>query len=245
MYDSIPGISCYCATYGRPKYILENSIQCFLEQDWSGPKELVILNDCKYQKFFYDHPEITIVNIDEKIQTLGAKFNETIKLCKYDFLATWEDDDTFLSNRLSYSAKNLHNKLIFHTHDGFIERQPKKIIKKNSYFHSTHLLNKNLFEDVGGYDELDTRDIDIRFMCKLRNRIGKYSHQTNYNDIFYIYSWMGNSYHASSQQFVNKSISKIVEKQTIMKINSKKIESGTIKLVPKLRYKFYEFLPKP
>jgi hypothetical protein len=42
---SKPGISCYCSTFGRPVNLVENSIQCFLDQDYDGPKELVILTD--------------------------------------------------------------------------------------------------------------------------------------------------------------------------------------------------------
>ena len=241
---NIDGISCYCATYGRPKFILENSIQCFLNQDWPGQKELVILNDCKYQTFIFDHPQVKILNIEDRIPILGKKFNETIKLCKYNFLAAWEDDDTFLSHRLSYSTSNLYKNLIFHTYDGFVERQPKKLIRKSSYFHSTHILDKNLFEDIGMYDEVDVRSVDVKFMLKIKKKLGAYSHKTSYDNLFYIYSWLSNSYHASSENFVNKSISKTVEKQTIRKIDNGEIESGKIKLVPKLRYNFENFLPK-
>ena len=55
---SLPGISRYCSTYGRPKRLLENSIQCFLEQDYQGPKELVILNDFDQQELIFNHPEV-------------------------------------------------------------------------------------------------------------------------------------------------------------------------------------------
>jgi hypothetical protein len=52
---NLPGISCYCATYGRPKKLIENCIQCFLDQDWAGQKELVILEILNTMAQKYHH----------------------------------------------------------------------------------------------------------------------------------------------------------------------------------------------
>ena len=75
---SKPGISCYCSTFGRPVNLVENSIQCFLDQDYDGPKELVILNDLNVQELVFDHPEVKIVNSKERIKPLGKKFNHNL-----------------------------------------------------------------------------------------------------------------------------------------------------------------------
>jgi hypothetical protein len=236
-------ISCYCATYGRPKRLIENTIQCFLDQDWPGKKELIIFNDCKYQNFVYNHPEIKIINSNDRINNLGKKFNETIKLCSYNYLATWEDDDTFLRNRLSYSIKNLKNKA-FHTYDAFIEKQEKIFSKSQGYSHSTHMFDRNLFESIGMYNETDTRDIDVTLMKKMSLKINQYSTKiSNNKDIFYIYNWIQDSYHASSSNFEQHKISNTVEDMIKLKIDTGKLENGTIYLEPKLRYNFYEYIP--
>lgn len=240
------GISCYCATYGRPKRLLENSIQCFLDQDYSGPKELVILNDCKYQKYVFDHPEVKIVNLEEKIPILGVKFNETVKLCKYDLLATWEDDDIFLKHRLSYSSSRLKNNLIFHTYSALIEEQ-KQIIKPFcSYCHSTHLIDKNLFYDIGGYKTDDRGSIDIDFIKGIVSKLGRYVQPIpNLNDRFYIYRWNSSqSYHASAIKTNSQaSLSALIEERVLSGIEKGNIESGEIILNPKLSYNFYDYLP--
>jgi hypothetical protein len=241
--NNINGISCYCATYGRPKSVIENSIQCFLEQKWQGSKELIIFNDCKYQEFIFDHPEIKIINSDTRIKKLGQKFNETVDFCQYDFLATWEDDDTFLNNRLDYSMNNLYKGLIFHTYDGFIEKAEKNISQTTGYFHSTHIFFKELFLDVGKYEEKDRGDIDVLLINKLKNKIGNYSQTTQRKNIFYIYSWLNNSYHTSSSNLEPGKISEQVEKQTLLKIDQGLIETGKIYLEPKLRYDFYQYIP--
>lgn len=243
MYED--GISCYCATYGRPKHLIENTIQCFLEQDWLGPKELVILNDCKYQKYFYNHAEIKIINLEDRISNLGRKFNETVKLCKYNFLATWEDDDIFLKHRLVYSFQHLKNQTIFHTNDGLIEQKRGVFKPFGGYGHSTHLMRHDLFDSIGGYDEIDTRSVDIRFMSKISDKIGSY-HQgiKKLSDRFYIYRWhTSGSYHASA---IAKSdnLSLDIETKILQEIDSGKIETGNIHLEPKLAYNYYEYLPQ-
>jgi hypothetical protein len=239
-----PAISCYCATYGRSKAIIENNIKCFLDQEWPGKKELVILNDCKYQKFIFDHPEVKIYNIDEKIPILGKKFNETVKLCSYEYIATWEDDDSFLKHRLFYSFNNLMNNQVYHTYDGFIEKNNKNITRTTGYFHSTHLLCRNIFDQINGYPETDLSTLDTVFMSNIAKIIPNYTQTiVNNSDIFYVYNWTFNSYHASSSYLPKDNLSITIEDQTKKLIDSNKIESGAIYLEPKLRYNYYDFLP--
>ena len=242
--SNLPGISCYCSTYGRPKKLLENSVQCFLEQDYQGPKELLILNDFDQQDIIYDHPEVKIINTKERITPLGKKFNHNIDLCKYDILATWEDDDVFLKNRLSYSYKNMKNG-IFHTHNAFYEVSEQNIVVSQNIFHSTHMFTKEIFNAIRYDESEDSCSLDLSLMAKFREKFGNYTQDTNIKDIFYIYVWAcSQSYHGSGHGSVNKNISKTAEdivKDQMLKNN---VKAGEIYLEPKLRYNFYDFLPK-
>jgi hypothetical protein len=242
--DELPSISCYCSTFGRPKHILENSIQCFLEQDYKGPKELVILNDLQDQELEFNHPEIRIINYPSRIKPLGKKFNINIENCKYEYLATWEDDDFFLSNRLSFGVANMKNG-VFHTHDGFVQRGFRKIEKTANYFHSQHIFTKKLFNEIGGYAERDQCTIDIELMEKLRKAVGEYSTKlTNEDDYSYVYVWAGaDSYHGSGMGIENMNISDSAFETVKQQINNGIVKTGNIKLNPKLRYNIYDFLP--
>ena len=64
-----PKVSCYCPTYGRTSS-LEEAIYRFLNQDYDGEKELIILNDLQDQTLFFDHPEVKIIN-SKKVHQLG------------------------------------------------------------------------------------------------------------------------------------------------------------------------------
>ena len=53
----LPPVSAMCLTYGRP-HVLEEAIHSFLKQDYLGPKEMIVLNDCDQQVLLFDHPEV-------------------------------------------------------------------------------------------------------------------------------------------------------------------------------------------
>jgi len=241
---SLPGISCYCSTYGRPTHIIENSIACFLEQDWPGPKELVILNDFEEQQLIFKHPQVRIINLPERVKPLGKKFNLNVNLCQYDIIATWEDDDVFLKNRLSFSFNNMRNGL-FHTHSAFHELENGEIIQIENIFHSTHMMHRRLFNEVGGYNEVDdTCAIDVELMDKLKAKHGDYTQTIPAEDIFYIYVWAGaQSYHGSGWGPANQQISDSAAKIVQQQISRGQVQTGRVELNPKLRYNFYEHLP--
>lgn len=242
---ALPGISCYCSTYGRPTHILENSIACFLEQDYPGPKELVILNDFSEQELVFKHPQVRIINLQDRIKPLGKKFNINIDYCQYDLLATWEDDDVFLKNRLSTSYSRMKDG-IFHTRDAFYEKTEHDLIKIENIFHSTHLFNRSLFHKIGGYNSTDdVCSIDIDFMDALRKQVGDYTQSLPLEEIFYIYVWAGaQSYHGSGWGAQKKDISDGAASVVAAQISRGLIKLGKIELQPKHRYDFYKYLPK-
>ena len=86
-------ISCKMITYGRVEF-LEESLQSFLNQDYDGEKELVIVNDYPQQKLIFDHPEVRIFNLDYTFETIGQKENFAVEQCKGDIIAVWDDDDS-------------------------------------------------------------------------------------------------------------------------------------------------------
>ncbi len=55
---NLPAVSCFCLTYGRPR-VLEEAIQSFLQQDYAGAKEMIVLNDYADQTLAFDHPDFS------------------------------------------------------------------------------------------------------------------------------------------------------------------------------------------
>lgn len=93
-------ISFKTTTYGRVSF-LEECLQSFLQQEYSGDSEMVIINDYPLQKLIFDHPKVRIFNVDETFKTIGEKENFAVEQCKGDIIAVTDDDDVYMQNHLS------------------------------------------------------------------------------------------------------------------------------------------------
>lgn len=112
--ENQPAVSCFCLTYGRPG-VLEEAIHSFLQQDYAGPKEMIVLNDYADQILTFDHPEVQVINVSRRFRTVGEKMNAAAALASHDLLFVWDDDDVYLPHRLSFSVAN------FDTAKGFFK----------------------------------------------------------------------------------------------------------------------------
>jgi glycosyltransferase involved in cell wall biosynthesis len=189
-----------CLTFGRPQRILEEAVYSFLNQDYPGPKELLILNDFTRQTIVCNHPQVTVVNAAERFRTVGEKRNAAAALCRHDLLAVWDDDDIYLPHRLSFSLSKYDDQRRFFKptrafvlNDGVIGGPSEKL------FHSASMWHRSLFDEVGGYAHLGSgEDVDIE--ARFKKVIGR---GMNYgliqpNEIYYLYRWSGTeSYHLS------------------------------------------------
>jgi glycosyltransferase involved in cell wall biosynthesis len=237
-------VSCYCPTYGRV-HCLEESVECFLRQDYKGPKELVILNDYEHQNISFDHPEVKVYNVPYRIKPLGAKFNATVELCSGDVLMCWEDDDIYLSNRISYTLDHMQNG-VFHTGNGFFETSRETIIEASNVFHATHAFTKQLFNDINGYPVKDQCSVDIELMQRISTFLGSsYSSEVSLAARFYIYRWgTVQSYHGSGWGPENADVSTSVENVIEAQRLDNRIPSGDVVLKPKWSYDYTKFLPR-
>ncbi len=237
-------VSCYCPTYGRV-HCLEESVECFLRQDYKGPKELIILNDYEEQEIEFDHPEVKVYNVPYRIKPLGAKFNATIELCSGDVLFCWEDDDIYLPHRISYTLERMTDG-IYHTGDGFFEHADNKITAASNVFHATHAFTKELFDKISGYPSKDQCSVDIEIMEKFNAVLGKpYSQTTALADRHYIYRWATvRSYHGSGWGPNVEGLSEAVERIVNEQKDNKLIPSGKVTLKPRWAYDYIGKLPK-
>jgi uncharacterized protein DUF6065/glycosyl transferase family 2 len=149
----LPAVSCICPTYGRPA-LLEKAIESFLRQDYAGPKELLVLNDCPEQQLVLaaEHPEVRIVNLPARFRTLGEKLNAGIGLARYDLLFPWLDDDISLPHRLSFSLARLDPaRGFFKARTAFYWNDCQVSGPERNVFHGGSCYTRELFLRAGGY----------------------------------------------------------------------------------------------
>lgn len=157
-----PLVSAMCATYGRPE-MLEEAIESFHRQDYAGPKELVILNDLASQVLEHNHPDVRIINADERYATLGDKRNAMAALCRGRVLIGWDDDDISLPWRITQAVEQLREREYFKPNKAFI-LTPKGIaaLSGKSPFPTQFALRRTLFDRAGGYRAMNSgQDIEL------------------------------------------------------------------------------------
>jgi hypothetical protein len=189
-----------CLTFARPKRLLEEAVYSFLNQDYAGEKELLVLNDFEHQTIGFGHPQVTVVNLAPRFHTVGEKRNAAAALCRYDLLAVWDDDDIYLPHRLSFSVSHYdEGKRFFKPSKAFILNDGVVSGPKRALFHSGGLWHRSLFDQVGGYAPMDAgedREIEGRFAAVIGT--AKDYDEIQPSEIYYLYRWSGTeSYHLS------------------------------------------------
>jgi hypothetical protein len=231
-------------TYGRTS-VLEESIYSFINQKYEGVKEMIIVNDYPEQTLIYDHPEITIINLDYSFSTIGEKDNFTTSQCKYDTIAVWDDDDIALPNHLTNINKFFPGFDLLHWNNAaFINFQELESL--TNVGNSGIVYTKQIWNDAGGY-KLENTGHDMTFTqyikhvmkCKVIN-----AHPPD-DEVSWMYLWGGRSYHMSGEgaDIYNKESIIIRHQKYINELkNEKKIPIGDVYLNPKWNIDYSKLL---
>lgn len=231
-----PFISCKCITYGRVE-TLEEALESFLQQDYPGKKELVIVNDYPLQTLVFDHPEVKIFNLDETFSTIGDKENFAIENCSGDIIAVWDDDDVALPNHLSNIAKYWKpDTNIIHWANGAYYNAPNisalTFLGNSGIVYSKkawEAIGRSPIENAGG----DMTLIERIHALGVQHRV--FAHPEDL-DVSWFYRWGGiNVYHQSGQGTDVEGKPNIIQRHAlhIETMRKKgKIPTGMIRLKP-------------
>jgi len=118
MLESLPSVSLRIAAMVDRVPLLEEAMYCFLKQDYAGKKELVVFNDHPNIKFFYNHPEIRVINSDKcymstyrNLHELKWKILAATALCENDIVMPLGDDDMLAPWAMSTAVRCLSDSL--------------------------------------------------------------------------------------------------------------------------------------
>jgi hypothetical protein len=180
-----PPVSCICVNTGYPQR-LEEAIFSFLQQDYAGPKELIILNDHPAQRLVIDHPEVRIMNLDQPIESRRKKWALAAAACAHDLIFAWNASDISLPKRISFSVDRLsknENQLTPSTI--FIWENERLGGPYHNLFHKGSCWSRRLFDQVGGFQN-PNHDADILSPQLRTNNQPSYASLTA-GEIFYIF----------------------------------------------------------
>jgi glycosyltransferase involved in cell wall biosynthesis len=191
-------------TYRRSE-LLGESIESFLRQDFQGKKELIILNDEPEQEIVFNHPDVLIVNLKERLSTVGEKRDFAIKISNNDYIFPWDDDDIMLPNRISHSMRNVQELNLDAYKLSACFTLNGDTISDHISFHGglygSCCFSREKYDQTDGHPKLNTGE-DSGFEAKLYSINGiknKNDCAANLvNNIYYVYRWGGVRYHVST-----------------------------------------------
>jgi glycosyltransferase involved in cell wall biosynthesis len=224
--------------------LLEEAIGSFLEQDYPGDKELIVLNDYGEQLLQFTHPQVRIVNLPSRLRSVGEKYNALVALCSYDLVFVWHDDDIYLPHRLSYSVAH------FDARRGFFKAGQAWFLNdaalsgpEHNTFHGGSCWSRELFIRVGGYPHIDTGyDLGFEERCD-DERPGCASGSTvAAQDAYYIYRWQHtHSYHLSAWAAEYDAAEHVVA-NVQDRAGHGEVQRGPIQLNPRMSNRYVELV---
>lgn len=229
-----------CLTYGRPER-LQESIECFLRQDYAGPKELVILNDCQEQQLvlapcydgFNERDDVKIINREGRGESLGQLRNECVAACRGEVIVLWDDDDIFWPGYLTM-MQQLTDGRDWASHRNIFHMENFVIKSIQAGAGAWIAFRKDAWEKVGGYAHMNSgEDHDFRArLAKLSPEQGKVCQP---HEIQFGYGWNNGVYHMSGQGSDKPGHKTGVERQTehvAREIQAGRVPRGTVVLRP-------------
>ena len=242
--SNLPFISCKCITYGRVD-TLEEALYSFLIQDYPKDKcELVIVNDYPEQKLIFDHPQVTIYNLDSTFPLIGEKENYAIERCKGELIAVWDDDDVAMSNHLQNIAKHWQpDTNIIHWHTAVFYNEPS-ITAISGVGNSGIVYSKDVWERIGR-SPLENAGGDMTLTNKIHALGGKLNVKMPDHEASWFYMWGGRGYHQSGMGTDDGTRPNIIQRHSahIEQLRKKGlIPTGDIHLVPSWKQDYKQML---
>lgn len=188
-------ISAKCITYGRIRS-LEESVESFLRQDYSGDSELVVVNDYPRQKLRFEHPRVRIYNLDFTFRTIGEKENFAVSACQYPTIAVWDDDDIALPNHLSNINRYMGERHLLHWQRG-IALVGGEIRALGSLGNSGIVYTRDAWERIGGHP-LENAGYDVTLVNRILALGGPPAlAEPPHREVSWAYNWGDGTYHMS------------------------------------------------
>jgi glycosyltransferase involved in cell wall biosynthesis len=199
-----PTISAICPTYARP-HLLAEAVESFRRQDFKEPAELIVYNNFPgqileiYASDFPGNLSLLVLNDPNPPESLGGIYNRAIAPASGKYLCPWEDDDIFLSHRISAAVAALRETgAEYHKRPfAWLFDYGKITGPVSNLFFCCGTWSADLFRRTGGIPEtFAATDQWLEPELNKRANAAVYD-KTNWREIFYLYRWGGLTAHLS------------------------------------------------
>ncbi len=181
----LPAVSIICPTYCRTN-LLRELVQSFARQDYQGPLELLLVNDCPDQTLVCSVPGVRVWNA-EPFADFGTKKNQAVRATSAPLLMVWDDDDLYLPGMVSaLVAKLAAEEAIDHrehacakTRSMFQWKGGDGLCRVSANYQHTALFRRSAFDASGGWLALEAGRADREFWARISPRwfSGRWFHE--------------------------------------------------------------------
>lgn len=242
-------ISAKCTTYGRVS-TLEETLFSFINQAPEDLKEaeMIIVNDCPFQKLIFEHPNVKIFNLEKTFNTIGEKDNFAIEQGSGSIIATMDDDDIYMPNHLANIKKwFVDGSNMLHWARGVYYNEPN-VTDLGWIGNSGMVYSREAWEKVGKHPILNAGG-DTVFSNAVHKLGGVVHAMPEEISAFYCWKRSGKDdigvYHQSGQGFDVEGKPNIIQRHSahIEKLRALKlIPTGEIILKPHWKYDYEKIL---
>lgn len=228
-------ISVLTITYQR-HHLLEEAIQSYLNQDYVGESEMVVVNDSPLVMYTIDgylsSRGVRIINYPDRFRSIGKKLEYGFKECRGDYVFRLDDDDLLMPDALTLSQAYIDEKpgMDVYRSSNFYMFNGNKFEKIYSSINTGNVLSREYINRLTWPNKNADEDLDIVFSEGVKMYTADYGHYAM------IYRW-GNcdqpTYHISTHLHLPN------DERLTGNPNIKEHEFGRIDLVPHFNHDYY------
>lgn len=235
-------ISCKCTTYGRVEF-LEEMLYSYLQQEYEGDSEFLIVNDYPLQELVFDHPKVRIINLDKTFEHIGEKENFAVQQCRYNTIAVTDDDDVMLKNHLENINQFFPGNQLLHWRRGvFMMKDKVKQVK--GIGNAGIVFDRSYLNSILGGYPIGDEGVDMKLVLGLKRNKAKVAKAAPNLPSFF-YRWGNGSYHLSGQGAAKEGRDNIIVRHSRHIENLRKqgkIPEGIIHLNPNWKHDYEQML---
>lgn len=234
-------ISVLTLTYQR-HHLLEEAVESYLRQDFSGESELLIINDSQAVDYKFEHPKIRIINLKKRFPSIGQKLKFGFSQCKYDFIFRLDDDDLLAPWALSNTWDDICNHPGFEIYrsDGHYFFEYNKFKGISSSVNNGNVYSKKYLSRIEIPEISFGEDYEMTFKFNANIYVSPREAKTM------IYRWGMGTYHVSGMgKISNESIYEWTDRiiKAAAKEEKEGVEEGLIILNPHFEEEYYKHVP--
>jgi glycosyltransferase involved in cell wall biosynthesis len=185
-------LSVLTLTYQR-RHLLEEAIESFLRQDFTGESEMVIVNDSAAVEYICDNPKVRIINLKTRFASIGEKLKFGFSQCRYDYIYRLDDDDLLAPCALRNSWDDIaeHPGYDIYRSDGHYYFEHNKLKGISSSVNNGNVYTKKYLSRINIPNRSFGEDSEMTFGYNARIYISRREQKTM------IYRWGMDTYHVS------------------------------------------------